>query len=351
MTDSESITDAGVDELHRALGFLGCAVLHRRDDNRIAVAAARGPLADSSDVRPLEIVDRCVRERRSIVIDDLRVAGGAPAQGPRAQVRSQLAVPITVGERLWGALIVEDIRPAAFDEDDVRMAHTIADQIGLALRSALLYQELDRAYLGTAEALATALEAKDSYTWEHARSIVENANAVGRRLGMSEGELRDLRYGAVLHDIGKIAVPEPILNKRGPLEDDEADVIRRHTLVGEQILRPIEFLSRVRLLVRHEHERWDGQGYPDGLAGEEIPLGSRVILACDAYDAMTSDRPYRSAMSDGEARAELRRFAGTQFDPTVVDTLMDVLDERERNGGGATDRAARGGRPRMLDRD
>lgn len=159
------------------------------------------------------------------------------------------------------------------------------------MRSAVLYERLERAYLGTAEALAAALEAKDEYSADHARSIAEQAEAVGRRLGMSEAELRDLRLGAVFHDIGKIAVPEAILNMPGPLTPEERAVMERHTIVGEQILAPVEFLAGVCKLVRHEHERWDGAGCPDGLAGNEIPLGSRVILACDALHAMTSDRP------------------------------------------------------------
>ena len=196
------------------------------------------------------------------------------------------------------------------------------------MRSAGLYQRLERAYLGTAEALAAALAAKDAYTADHARSIAAQAEAVGRRLGLDEHELRDLRLGAVFHDIGKIAVPESILDKPGPLTPEERAVMERHTVVGEQILAPVEFLAGVCKLVRHEHERWDGGGYPDGLAGEDIPLGARIILACDALHAMTSDRPYRRALPVAVAHAELRRHAGTQFDPQVVDALLAEVGAR-----------------------
>jgi HD-GYP domain-containing protein (c-di-GMP phosphodiesterase class II) len=130
----------------------------------------------------------------------------------------------------------------------------------------------------------------------------------------------------VFHDIGKIAIPEAILHKDGPLNAAERATMERHTVVGEQILAPVEFLAGVRRLVRHEHERWDGRGYPDGLAGEDIPLGSRIILACDALHAMTSDRPYRRAMSFERAAEELRRHAGSQFDAQVVAALLTVLD-------------------------
>ncbi len=146
---------------------------------------------------------------------------------------------------------------------------------------------------------------------------------------MDEPARRDLRLGAVFHDIGKIAVPEAILNKPGPLTPEERAVIERHTLVGERILAPVEFLAGVCRLVRHEHERWDGGGYPDGLAGEAIPLGARVIFACDALHAMTSDRPYRRALPAAIAHAELRRHAGTQFDPRVVAALLAEVGAME----------------------
>jgi HD-GYP domain-containing protein (c-di-GMP phosphodiesterase class II) len=157
---------------------------------------------------------------------------------------------------------------------------------------------------------------------------VHTAAGVGLLLGLGGQALRDLRYGAAFHDIGKIAVPEAILNKPGPLTDAERAEVERHVVVGEQILAPIEFLAGVRPLVRHGHEHWDGGGYPDRLAGEQIPLGSRIILACDAIDAMTSDRPYRAAMPEAEARRELRRFAGSPSDPQIVDALLEVLDRQ-----------------------
>ena len=184
-----------------------------------------------------------------------------------------MVVPLWVGEDLWGVINVEEVTAAAFGDDDLLLLQTVAAQVGSAMRSALLYERLERAYLGTAEALAAALEAKDAYTADHARSIVEQAEAVGLRLGLDDEDLRDLRFAAVFHDIGKISVPEAILHKDGPLDREERAIMERHTVVGEQILQPVEFLAGVRKLVRHEHERWDGRGYPDGLSGLEIPLG------------------------------------------------------------------------------
>jgi HD-GYP domain-containing protein (c-di-GMP phosphodiesterase class II) len=142
---------------------------------------------------------------------------------------------------------------------------------------------------------------------------------------MDDAAVRDLRYGAAFHDIGKIAMPEAILNKPGPLTEDEYRTMQRHPVAGEQIIAPVEFLAGVRPIVRHEHERWDGGGYPDGLAGEAIPLGARIVFVCDAFHAMTSDRSYRRAMPRAEAVGELRRGAGSQFDPRVVAVFLEVL--------------------------
>lgn len=174
-------------------------------------------------------------------------------------------------------------------------------------------------------ALAVALLERDRYTGEHSESVVELAGAVGRGLGLDDGSIAQVQAAALLHDIGKVAVPDEILNKAGGLSEEQWKVMRDHTVVGERILRAIPGLGGVARIVRHEHERWDGGGYPDGLAEEDIPIGSRIILACDAYHAMTSDRPYRAAMSHTEALSELSANAGTQFDPRVVEVLIGQL--------------------------
>jgi diguanylate cyclase (GGDEF)-like protein len=332
MTDVQGILDATVEELHRAFGYWLCAVV-RDEDGRVSAAAVRGDaflrlgLQHWSQPREDGLIGRCLRTRRPVLVEDVALQPEYSPTDETHDVRSELVVPLWAGDELWGVINLEELEPAAFDEDDVRLVETVAAQAGAALRSASLYEQLERAYLGTAKALVAALEAKDAYTAEHARSIVEQCEAVGTRLGLDDAALRDLRFAAVFHDIGKIAVPEAILSKPGPLTPDERAIMERHTIAGEQILAPVEFLAGVRVLVRHEHERWDGAGYPDKLAGEAIPLGSRIILACDALHAMTSDRPYRSALSPEAAVAELRRHSGTQFDPRVIEALLAVLDE------------------------
>ncbi len=176
-------------------------------------------------------------------------------------------------------------------------------------------------------ALVAALEARDHYTAEHSRRVVELAGAVARRLGLDEGKAATVERVAVLHDVGKVAVPDSVLQKRGSLSASEWELMRQHPAVGARIVASTRTLAHLAPPIRAEHEHWDGGGYPDGLRGEQIPIESRITLACDAYHAMTSARPYRGPMSDPEAQAELRANAGTQFDPDVVEALLAELTE------------------------
>ena len=166
--------------------------------------------------------------------------------------------------------------------------------------------------------LLRALSERHPDLGEHVDGVAELAEAVGARLGIEGEELVQLRHAAALHDIGKVAIPDEIIAKPGPLDDEEWAFMRRHTIIGERILAAAPALGPAARLVRSSHEAWDGRGYPDGLAGAEIPLGARIIAVCDAFDAMISDAPVRAARTAGEALAELRRCAGTQFDPAVV---------------------------------
>jgi HD-GYP domain-containing protein (c-di-GMP phosphodiesterase class II) len=185
----------------------------------------------------------------------------------------------------------------------------------------------EEAFLSTLAALVEALESKDAYTATHAHSVAELSEAVGRRLGLDGEGLRTLSHAALLHDIGKIAIPTEILVKPGPLTSGEYEVVKSHAAVGGGMVARIPGLEPVAPLVRHAHEHFDGGGYPDGLAGQEIPLGARIVAVCDAFHAMTSDRPYRRAMPVREATLELQRNSGTQFDGTVVEALIRVLAE------------------------
>ena len=189
------------------------------------------------------------------------------------------------------------------------------------------------------QALAATLQARDGYTGDHSGAVHDLALAVGRRLELGREEMDDLSIVALLHDVGKIGIPDELLHKSGPLTDAEWEVMRTHPLIGERILRSVPGLDRVALAVRHEHESWDGSGYPDGLTGADIPLASRIVLACDAWHALVSDRPYRRALEPGPAAAELRACAGRQFDPDIVDALLAVLGDTGRHAVPEPDRA------------
>ena len=189
--------------------------------------------------------------------------------------------------------------------------------------------ELERSYLATIEALAAALDAKDRHTEAHSRETAALARAVGQRVGLKDEALRFLEYGALLHDIGKIGIPGYILNKPGPLDPEETAIMREHPVIGERIVASVPFLSRVRPIVRAEHERWDGCGYPDRLKGTEIPVEARIIHACDAFQAMASDRAYRPALPRDRILEELRNNSGKQFDPDVVTALLEVIESGE----------------------
>lgn len=188
--------------------------------------------------------------------------------------------------------------------------------------------ELSHAYRGTAQLMGDVLEADDAYTGgEHTQGVVELSLGVGARLGLSGSAMRDLEFGALLHDIGKLRVPNEIINKPGKLNDEEWAVIKEHPRYGQEMLDRVGgALGEAGVIVRAHHERWDGGGYPDGLVGEAIPVEARIITVCDSFSAMTTNRSYRRGMSHAEAIEELERCSGTQFDPMIVATLKDVLD-------------------------
>jgi HD-GYP domain-containing protein (c-di-GMP phosphodiesterase class II) len=194
--------------------------------------------------------------------------------------------------------------------------------------------ELQRAYRGTVMLLSDVVESEDSYTASHSRSVVELTNAVADELGVREVDRQELEFAAMLHDVGKIAIPKEILNKPSRLTDSEFEVMKTHTIEGQFMLDRVGgLLGRVGEIVRSCHERWDGTGYPDGLRGEEIPLPSRIVFCCDAYNAMTTTRVYREALSHETAIAELRSNAGTQFDSVVVEALIRVVEDGKPHTG------------------
>lgn len=246
-----------------------------------------------------------------------------------ARMGSYVGVPVRLRSgRLYGSLCCSSHRTAGeLDERDVALMHVLAESVASHIERDQMEAERQqvRSELDAVSALLAALEARDAYTGEHSRTVVELAGAVARDLAFGPAEVQVVEQVALLHDLGKVGVPDAVLQKRGPLTPQEWEVMREHPAIGARIVTSIPSLRHLAPAVRAEHERWDGRGYPDRLAGEDIPVASRIALACDAYHAMTSDRPYRSALSHHEALAELRRGAGSQFDASVVASLYAIL--------------------------
>jgi len=243
-----------------------------------------------------------------------------------ASVRLDFAIaPLVLDGDRRGYIASAVPKDRTFGDRELGLLAGIAYQARLAIANAGSFESLEGTFLSTVEALANALEASDEYTSSHARWITDLALRVGENLGLDGTSLKRLELGALFHDIGKIGIPATILAKPGRLTAEEREFIQQHPVLGERIIAPIERLEEVRPIVRHCHEHYDGSGYPDRLAGEEIPLEARIILCCDAFHAMTTDRPYRKRLSTAEAIRRLEQNAGTQFDPEVVGTCVRLI--------------------------
>jgi HD-GYP domain-containing protein (c-di-GMP phosphodiesterase class II)/putative methionine-R-sulfoxide reductase with GAF domain len=268
-------------------------------------------------------------DRRLVTVRGVAEGAGLVACLDHAPAGSTFAIA-AIGERAGnrGAIVVQrGPRRGVPSFRDEQLLLGIADQALLAITNRALYAELEQSFLATMQALANALETKDEYTGDHAQALIGLASRVAERLGISGTPLRDISFAAALHDVGKIGIPAEILNKPSALSPEEWEVMRLHPELGARILEPVPALAGARELVLACHEHWDGTGYPLGLAGASIPLGARIILACDAFHAMTSDRVYRAALGLDEALAELRQCAGSHFDPDVARALIATVGE------------------------
>jgi putative nucleotidyltransferase with HDIG domain len=331
----ETVADEAVRTLHESFDYY-LAVVQRLDpDGVLRVVSAAGPLAEEADdflATEQRIEDgvngRVARTGRPAMVNDTRLDPDYLGREDGIDPGSELSLPIVVAESNWGVLNLEQREGGAFGEEDLLLAHVVAGQIGAAIHRCQLVGELEDAFLTTIGVISDAVEMQDSYTASHAHEVSDLAVRVGERMGIDGAELDRLRYAALLHDVGKISIPSEILRKPGPLTPAERTRMNEHTAIGARMLERIPFLAPVAPLVRSAHERHDGSGYPDGLAGEEIPRGAMVIAICDAFHAMTSDRSYREAMSVAAAEAELRANAGTQFEPDAVAALLAELAER-----------------------
>ena len=242
------------------------------------------------------------------------------------RLRSFLSVPLIIRSEVAGMLNVFSFTQGhTFLEGQRKSLYVLASRAANAIENARLHEELKDTFLETIEGFAFALDAKDPYTHGHSRRVMQYCEWISTQLGLDLKEVETIRHAATLHDIGKIGLKLEALNKPGKLSSEEAETFRTHPRMGIKILGPIRFFENLIPIIYHHHERYDGGGYPDGKAGEEIPLGARILAVADAYDAMTSNRSYRDAMTGEKAVKELVGNAGTQFDPKVVQVFVRVL--------------------------
>ena len=334
MIDLERLLDVYIDLVCHRIGIRNCSILLLDEvAGELVVCASQGEgsreLLGERIALGLGIEGFVAQNRIPVLIDDLATDSRFRGKGSARYSRGTfICAPIVVKGELMGVIdLNEKTSDEKFNEEDLNLLSTIAGQIGVAIDNARLYRILQRNSFRTVQALATTLEAKDRYTHGHSSRVTDYSLKTAEAMGLTDREITHLRYAAQLHDVGKIGVDEAILHKPASLTVDERKAIQEHPVIGERIIEPLDFLTEVRCLIRNHHERWDGKGYPDGLRGEDIPLLTQIMAVADAYDAMTSERPYRGPKSRSEAVGELKRCRGTQFSPQVVDKFVGVLAE------------------------
>ena len=276
------------------------------------------------------------QNREAVIVNDTdndpRFYRGADEQS-NFVTRQIISAPLVCKGQILGVLQAVNSKRGAFTDENLELFVSLADHVAPAIENAKLYDNLRETFHGTTLALAEALELRDSYTGGHTRRVRIYCLATGRRLGLSNGELEELSLVAILHDVGKIGVRDAVLLKETPLNREELAMMHCHSLYGCEILRHVRTLERITPGVLHHHERYDGRGYPHGLSGEAIPLFSRIIAVVDTFDAMTTDRPYRKALTYEAACAELRGQSGSQFDPGVVEAFLGAYAKGEIGEG------------------
>ncbi len=242
--------------------------------------------------------------------------------------KEMVLFPLRIQDTMLGLILISKrAAEEGFARSDMQVLSIIANQASVALHNSRLMKDLERGYLNTLLSLNLVLEAKHPYTRGHTQRVTQYSLMIGRSMNLSEGDLRTIRDGATLHDIGKVGVSETILNKKGKLTDEEMALVRKHPIIGDEIISPIRFLSHTRPIIRHHHERIDGKGWPDGVDGRNLPFLVRLVSVTDAFDAMTSLRAYRQPLTYERICDEMVQNAGTQFDQDVVEVLLKLIQE------------------------
>ncbi|RJP34116.1 MAG: GAF domain-containing protein [Actinobacteria bacterium] len=303
------------------------------ESDELVIAAAHGLSESYIGKGPIKvgesIAGRVISEGRPIAVEDIRddprhvYSDHARSEG----LCSLLSVPLSLKDRVIGVLNIYTDELHAFNPHEINLFTSLASQAAIAIENARLFESLEEIYIEVITAMASAIDARDAYTHGHSHRVTEYAVAIAEEMNLTAAEVDIVRNASILHDVGKIGIKEDILKKPGRLTEEERREMEYHPFIGTKILQSVKLLEPVMPLVYHHHERFDGTGYPDGLRGEEIPLGARIISVADAFESMTSDRPYRKALPIEEAMAEMRYGSGRQFDPRIVAVFMKLAEE------------------------
>lgn len=333
----DAILDTIAEIVCTAIGAeLGLVIYLNPESNTLGVKALSGLHGESATkmanaIRRLRMGRalpwRAIMERQP-VSDAPHASESAPSDGSGG---SGIAAPLLEGNEPFGVICGVWRHERQFAPAELERMGRLAKQASLAIQKARQHCIIEEVTFDTILTLAEAIESRASYTVGHVARLVEYAETIARSLRLPKAEVRAIRYGAALHDVGMLGVPDEILKKPGHLTQDEIAQIRMHPYHGSRLCKRAGFLAALVPIVYYHHERFDGKGYPEGLRGPGIPLGARIVAVADAYDAMTTERPYRAAMSEEEADEALRSEAGQQLDPDIVDALLDALEERRRH--------------------
>jgi HD-GYP domain-containing protein (c-di-GMP phosphodiesterase class II) len=236
-----------------------------------------------------------------------------------------LCSPMLFNDKIIGVLGVSGKVSGSYDEDDLLIVSNLASQTAIAVENDRLHADAERTYIETIQALAMAVEARDPYSRGHSERVAKYSMKIAQALKLSQEIVQDIVAAAELHDVGKIGIADDILKKPGPLNEEEWFIMRKHPVIGEGIVKPLTSLSKLCSIIRYHHEWIDGIGYPDALKGDQIPLGAKILAVADSFDAMTSDRPYRKALSINAAIADLRKYIGIRYEKDIVEALIGAL--------------------------
>lgn len=275
-----------------------------------------------------KVIEWALKQGRTVALPDIE-------EEEETSNNTFVLVPLIARDKTIGLLeVIIDAPEGAITRRDMSLLTILSKQAALAIENVKMYEAMKKDQVSIIRALASTVDAKDHYTLGHSQKVSEYSHMIAEELKLPERDREAVKYAGLLHDIGKIALSDEIIKKPSRLTENEFEMVRKHPIVGAKIIKEIDSLAPIVPIVLHHHERFDGKGYPDGLSGEQIPIGARIVFLADAYDTMVSARAYRDMIPPELAISELRKNAGTQFDPKVVDAFIETLRKKEMGYGG-----------------